>query len=230
MSESPVRPHSSSARELKQRLDAERQGISFLVLRDNEDKQQIHPLGDGGVGRLSLGRSADADICLKWDDQVSSIHAELERLGSEWTITDDGLSRNGTFLNGERVQGRRRLEDGDSLRVGETLAVFRSPSMEEGTTGATVAAGSSALAVDLSPAQRKVLVALCRPFKGAGAFATPATNKEIADELFLSVDAVKTHLRALFRKFDVEGVPQNQKRARLVELAFKAGIVSERDL
>jgi hypothetical protein len=40
------------------------------------------------------------------------------------------------------------------------------------------------------------------------------------------VDAVKTHLRALSEKFAVENLPQNAKRARLVELAFHAGIVS----
>ena len=42
-------------------------------------------------------------------------------------------------------------------------------------------------------------------------------------ELSLSVDAVKTHLRVLFGKFGIEGLAQNQKRARLVELAFARG-------
>ena len=51
-----------------------------------------------------------------------------------------------------------------------------------------------------------------------------------SDELFLSVEAVKTHLRVLFGKFGVEDLPQNQKRARLVERAFQTGIVNERDL
>ena len=53
----------------------------------------------------------------------------------------------------------------------------------------------------LSETQRRVLVALCRPFRDGSAFATPATNQEIAAEVFLGVDAVKTHLRALFAKF-----------------------------
>ena len=53
----------------------------------------------------------------------------------------------------------------------------------------------------LSEAQRRVLVALCRPFKESSGYATPATNQQIAAELFLTVDAVKTHLRALFAKF-----------------------------
>ena len=46
----------------------------------------------------------------------------------------------------------------------------------------------------------------------------------------LSVEAVKTHLRTLFQRFGVEDLPQNAKRARLVELAFETGVVVPRDL
>ena len=155
---------------------------------------------------------------------------KIERVAGDWTIVDDGLSRNGTFLNGERVQGRRRLCDGDTVRFGETLAVFRQPVLDGKETGATVGAGEALEAASLSQTQRKVLLELCRPFKGAGAFATAATNQQIADALYLSVDAVKTHMRLLFRKFEIEDLPQNRKRAALVERAFQAGIVREREL
>ena len=59
-----------------------------------------------------------------------------------------------------------------------------------------------------------MLVALCRPLKDS-AYAAPATNKDIADEVHLSVDAVKAHLRVLFERFGLDDLPQNQKRARL---------------
>ena len=85
-------------------------------------------------------------------------------------------------------------------------------------------------AASVSAQQRKVLIALCRPFKDGRAFATPATNQQIADELFLTVDTVKLHLRALFEKFDVPGLPQNKKRLALVRLALDSGLVSERNL
>ena len=75
-----------------------------------------------------------------------------------------------------------------------------------------------------------MLVALCRPYKHRSSFASPATNQQIAEELFLSVDAVKTHLRVLFAKLGVEQLPQNEKRIRLVERAFSSGAISERDL
>ena len=74
------------------------------------------------------------------------------------------------------------------------------------------------------------LVALCRPFKDGSPYATPATNQQIADELYLTVDAVKTHLRGLFAKFLVSDLPQNQKRASLALSALRTGVVSRRDL
>ncbi len=82
----------------------------------------------------------------------------------------------------------------------------------------------------MTEAQRRVLLALCRPFKGAINDAVPATNPQIAKELYLTVPAVKTHLRALFHAFGLEDLPQQEKRRRLVTLAFATALVSERDL
>jgi hypothetical protein len=84
--------------------------------------------------------------------------------------------------------------------------------------------------VNLTPAQRRVLLSLCQPFRDSVAFVTPPTNEHIAGELFLSVDAVKKHMRALFEKFGVQHLPQNEKRARLVERAFAGGFISEQDI
>ena len=78
----------------------------------------------------------------------------------------------------------------------------------------------------LTDTQRAILVALCRPRADGNRYATPATNQEIAAEVFLSVDAVKAHLRALYRKFGVEPLPHNQKRARLVELVMEGELIS----
>ena len=70
-----------------------------------------------------------------------------------------------------------------------------------------------------------MLVALCRPLKDS-AYAAPATNKAIADEIHLSVDAVKAHLRVLFERFGLDELPQNQKRARLAAVALVNGVVA----
>jgi hypothetical protein len=82
--------------------------------------------------------------------------------------------------------------------------------------------------MQLTDTQHRILVALCRPARGGTGFAPPATNQEIADEVFLSVDAVKAHLRTLYRKFGIEELPHNQKRARLVELVLEGGYLEEK--
>lgn len=77
----------------------------------------------------------------------------------------------------------------------------------------------------LSDAQRRLLEALCRPCLDESGPLTPATNEQIATELHLSTDAVKAHLRLLFRRFEIEELPQIQKRTALVRLAMAAGLV-----
>ena len=153
--------------------------------------------------------------------------ARAARAG-EWTLVDDGLSRNGSFVNGERLQRRRRLADGDLLRFGDTSILFSAP-LGQVVETIPVSGGLEA-SVDVSPAQRRVLVALCRPFAGGEDFATPASNQEIADELVVSVEAVKTHMRALFERFGVGDLPRQAKRAELVKRAFQSGAISTRDL
>jgi pSer/pThr/pTyr-binding forkhead associated (FHA) protein len=227
MARSPLAPHSALPAELRDRLEAERRGVPFLLFRDGDGRQRILEL-PSAAERLTVGRRSTNDVALPWDSEVSRLHAELLRIGEEWTIADDGLSRNGTFVNGARLSGRRRLKDGDTLRFGGTMVAYCAG--QRGESLATVAPESQPAPADLTEAQRRVLVALCRPFKGSDPFPTPATNRQIADELFLSVDTVKTHLRALFSKLGVENLPQNQKRMGLAERAFETGLVTERDL
>jgi hypothetical protein len=216
-----------SPAELKAVIEAEREGAPFVVYRDASEQQQILTLGPE-VARVTVGRGLANDICLDWDTEVSRLHAELELVGDVWTVSDDGLSRNGTYVDGERIAGRRLLRDGDMIRFGRTSATFRQP-LSSAITETEVASDVLDRA-SLSQAQRRVLVALCRPFKETSGYVTPATNQQIADELFLSVDAIKTHMRALFAKFGIEDLPQNQKRVRLVELALKSGVLSPREL
>jgi hypothetical protein len=219
-------PAPCTGAELAAQMAAERAGAPFLTYRDQDGAHVIVVL-DAVRGRLTVGRRADNDVALPWDDEVSRVHAQLEAIGHEWALFDDGLSRNGSYVNGERVPARRRLRDGDRLCFGETPMIFRSPG-EEGTAS-TRAVVAGPLSVSLSETQRKVLVALCRPVAGS-AYASPATNREIAAELHLSVDAVKAHLRVLFERFGLDELPQNQKRARLAALALVNGYVQRHEL
>lgn len=222
--DSPLAAHAASPAELQERLRAEREGVPFLVVRDPSGAQRVVPLA---AERLSVGRAEGNDVMLAGDAEVSRLHAELERIAGEWTVADDGLSRNGTFLNGARVSGRTRLHDGDVLRIGRHTLAFRRPGAAGGEQ--TAVAGEPIALADLPPTQRAVLVALARPYKHGG-LAAPATNAEIAAELHLSVDAVKAQLRALFARFGLEDLPQNVKRHRLAAEALQQGVVSPKDL
>lgn len=154
------------------------------------------------------------------------MHAVLERLEDEWTLVDDGRSRNGSFVNGERIHGRCRLRDGDTIRVGRSMLIFRS--VAGGDSLRTETSDRHAVG-EVSEAQRRVLTALCRPYAQSD-FGVPASNRQIADELVVSVATVKTHLQALFDAFGVRDLPQHQKRAALASRALETGVVSARDL
>ncbi len=223
----PLAPHSLTPVELREVLAVERAGDPFLVLRDGEGALRIHSLGPG-EGAHTLGRRPQTDLQIAWDPEVSGLHAELQVSGGEAAIVDDGLSRNGTFVDGRRVNGRRRLRDGDRIRVGQTVIVMRIPGTP--VIQETVTAGDTVLVRDLTETQRRVLVALCRPFGAGTSFTKPATNQEIAAEVFLSVEAVKMHLRTLFAKFELTELPQNEKRVRLAECALQFGVVTQREL
>jgi ABC-type multidrug transport system ATPase subunit len=77
-----------------------------------------------GGGRLRLGRSPvtvgraeDNTICIA-SDRVSRHHASFEPTAEGYSVTDLG-TRNGTYLNGERLRGERRLlTSGDTVTIG----------------------------------------------------------------------------------------------------------------
>lgn len=214
-----------SAVDLKLQIEAERDGRPFVVHRSAAGELRLEVLD---ADRVTLGRDPANEVAID-DEQVSRVHAELEQIGGAWVVSDQGLSTNGTYVNGERIAGRTRLADRDLIEVGSTGILFRLPAAPE-APGATVAADSTEAALALTEAQRRVLVALCRPYGSGESFVTPATNRAIAEEAHLSVDGVKGHLRVLFERYGLTELPQNEKRAKLAEAALRSGAVKPRDL
>ncbi len=72
--------------------------------------------------KISLGRSGDNDIPIQ-DPFSSGLHAFIYPKDSRYMIRDNN-SKNGTFLNGKRVQRESELNKGDEILIGSTRIVF----------------------------------------------------------------------------------------------------------
>lgn len=169
--------------------------------------------------RLTIGQSTANDLPLPYDQTVSRVHAVLELVASRWCVRDLG-SRNGTFVNGERIWGDRSLRSGDEVQVGGVRLVVRTgdaASEEDPTVGAESPP-------DLTRREREVLLALCRPMVSADVFREPASVREIASELVVTEAAVKQHLSRLYDKFRI--FESEGRRGRLANEAIRRGAVS----
>src|SRR5580704_12443298 len=161
----------------------------------------------GGVTQLlgevtTVGRGQYVDVQLA-DPSVSMLHAELVRRGPYVYVTDLGLSRNGTRVNGRPV-ARRVLDEGDVLSFGAARCRIGGLPPEELTAESEMRRSA---APELTRRELDVLTSLCRPALSDEAFATPATATEIAADLVVTEAAVKQHLLRLYGKVRIgEGV------------------------
>jgi DNA-binding CsgD family transcriptional regulator len=170
--------------------------------------------------RMTLGTLASNDVVVDAEG-VSRVHAVLERFGDTWCVRDLG-SRNGTYVNGGRIVGERALRHGDEIVLGRLRLLFHGP-----TRGKETAA--IAQPPPLTPRERDVLVALCRPLLAGDAFTEPASIRAIAAELVVSEAAVKQHLARLYDKFEVEAHGE-RRRVQLANAAVARGAVKLGDL
>jgi DNA-binding NarL/FixJ family response regulator len=125
-------------------------------------------------------------------------------------------------VNGERIIGERALYSGDEILLGQLRLLVRGPA--RGTETAAIAAPPS-----LTPRERDVLLALCRPLLTGDAFTAPASTRAIAAELVVSEAAVKQHLSRLYDKFDVDADGE-RRRVQLANAAVARGAVKLGDL
>jgi pSer/pThr/pTyr-binding forkhead associated (FHA) protein len=225
--ESPITLGQPTQEELEARRAAERIGDPFLVYRDDAGRQHIFSLAER-TQSITLGRREEADISVPWDPEMSRVHAELELIAGEWTVSDDGLSQNGTWVNGLRLSGRRRLADGDLLRVGRTTFAFCEP-VGSATTGPTLVPGELSATPRFSDQQQRVLRALCRPLFTDGEGINPSTDEEVAEATGIPLEAVVSELDHLGRAMGLEDMPHGDQRAEIALLAMRSGLVSADD-
>jgi pSer/pThr/pTyr-binding forkhead associated (FHA) protein len=213
---------SQTPEEHEERQAALDRGDPFLLFRDGDGRQRIVALNED-QDAVTIGRRFEADISLPWDPEASRLHAELSLRAGEWTIVDDGWSQNGTWVNGLRLAGRRRLADGDLVKVGRTILGFHSP----GATGPgpTMVQGELSATPRFSEQQQRILKALCRPLFADGDGFNPSSDLEVADETGINVDVVTQELDLLARLFGLEDMPRPERRAEVALLAVRSGLV-----
>ncbi len=78
---------------------------------------------DRTAGPLTFGRGADADVVIS-DHAMSRQHARIDADAEGWFVEDLG-ARNGTYVNGTRVDGRQGLREGDVILMGGTRVYVR---------------------------------------------------------------------------------------------------------
>jgi pSer/pThr/pTyr-binding forkhead associated (FHA) protein len=190
-------------------------------------------LSDRGV--VTLGRRPEADVCLPWDPGISRLHAELIHRAGEWLIADDGLSQNGTLVNGLRVEGRRRLRDSDLITIGRTSLTFCDPGAD-GDTGdhrqdtlVTMSLPEMRPAWSYSEQQQQLLRELCRPLYEDGEGVQPAPDSAIAEAFGLDERVVAHELDAVAHSFGYEQLALDERRLRTALTALRSGLVDHPD-
>jgi pSer/pThr/pTyr-binding forkhead associated (FHA) protein len=175
--------------------------------------------------RVTLGKASTNVVSLEHDETVSRLHAVFENLGFAWSVRDLG-SRNGTYLNGERISAERVLRSGDEVRVGKSRLVFWEVKDAGGglIDEETVSAQPSELPPRLTRRELDVLMVLCRPLVSDDPFPEPASVRRMASELFVTEAAVKQHLQNLYDKFSIP--TEGDRRVRLANEALRRGAVT----
>lgn len=120
--------------------------LPFLVItraRDPRHEGRRYPLA---AAVTTIGRGTDCDVVLE-DAASSRRHARVERRLDGFWLVDH--SANGTYVDGQPLQGARRLARGARLRIGETSLAFGHTTLdvaiEEGLHGSSPRDGLTGL-------------------------------------------------------------------------------------
>ena len=165
---------------------------------------------------LSIGRAPDNDLQLT-PKSVSRRHARLTRRQGRWYLEDRG-SRNGTYLNGVRLQpgALQPLRHGDTIAIAlEPLLFWQAGRVDPEDT--TPPESEQPLAArPLSPLQAQIVRILCEPWLAGGSLDELPSNEAIAARLGTpgAAETVKAALRRIYAKGGLtDGSPYAKRRA-----------------
>lgn len=103
-------------------LDNEKQALIQVVSDPFSHQRKVF---DDGMDELVIGREPGCNLIID-DSSISRRHAGVALKWGNYVIRDLG-SKNGTFLNGERLADERTLKDGDEIVCGTIKMFFRNP-------------------------------------------------------------------------------------------------------
>ena len=128
-------------------------------LRSNVDTTEAAAWVVDGFGaahavapKSSVGRNHEGELVIL-ASSVSREHAELRKTDAGWTVRDLG-SRNGTYVDGARVQGRHNLTERSLLKIGDVALWFLTEVVHEPVPAksmATASAGGGLVRFNMSP-------------------------------------------------------------------------------
>jgi len=96
---------------------ADRKQLVLRVLDPPAHRGEVAGLGD----EVTVGRAGGCTLVLADDTFVSQVHARLFRRDGNTFVEDLG-SKNGTYVNGDRVAAPTRVRKGDRIQFGQTVA------------------------------------------------------------------------------------------------------------
>ncbi len=121
-------------------------GSFRLIVRRGPQPNQIYELNKDVI---TLGRDITNDIVIN-DPEVSRHHIRLTRGGGGYTLEDLG-STNGTFINGQRLNGARPMSGGDMVGLGETVTLSYESTMMPNLPAADPNIASAGTMITASP-------------------------------------------------------------------------------
>lgn len=113
------RPQNRFCTQCGQKFSTEESNGKCLVMLYGEGQELIFPIRKNST---TIGRDIDNDIVLR-DEKISKKHATvLADENSLWI--EDLTSKNGVYVNGERIAGRKQLNNGNLIKLGFTIFRF----------------------------------------------------------------------------------------------------------
>jgi hypothetical protein len=174
---------------------------------------------------VDIGRVDVCPVRIESDPLVSRRHARLVFRAGWWSI-EDAPSHNGTFIGDKRIPGETILKDGARFRVGDTVLSVHLP--QSGPDQTTLEAHAELRLLEPNPIQRKILVALARPWLAGHELPVSPSDADIAHTLGCDVQSVADAVTDLYEQAGLSS--DVDQRNGLIALAMHERTVTPDDL